>query len=35
MSDINAEDGEWAGAFNPLSDAGERRVLFATLDSFK
>lgn len=35
MSDIDAGDDEWAGAFDPLSDAEERRVLFAALDSFK
>lgn len=27
--------GQWTGDFDPLSDADERRVLFATIDSFK
>lgn len=35
MSGITTEAEEWVGAFNPLSDAGERRVLFAALDSFR
>jgi carnosine N-methyltransferase len=25
----------WAGEFDPFADAEERRVLFATLDSFR
>jgi hypothetical protein len=35
MSSIDADNNEWAGDFNPLSDAEERRVLYAALDSFK
>ncbi|KAL4895658.1 N2227-like protein-domain-containing protein [Aspergillus ambiguus] len=30
-----SETGSWAGDFDPLADPDERRVLFATLDSFR
>ena len=29
------EERSWAGDFDPFSDPEERRVLFATLDSFR
>lgn len=29
------EERSWAGDFNPFEDPEERRVLFATLDSFR
>lgn len=29
------ESKEWNGDFDPFEDAEERRVLFATLDSFR
>lgn len=33
--DDETAEGAWAGDFDPFSDAEERRVLFAALDSFR
>lgn len=31
----DVEEQEWSGAFDPFADPEERRVLFASLDSFR
>lgn len=33
--DEEEEEEEWSGSFDPFADPGERRVLFASLDSFR
>lgn len=35
MNELGDDDDTWAGDFDPFADPEERRVLFATLDSFR